>query len=808
MLRNYFKTAIRNLWKSKGFSAINIIGLAIGLSTCLLILIFVMDELSYDRYNVKADRIYRLDGDIKFGGNHFILAVAPAPAGPALRQDYPEVEKEVRFRQQGGRLVKKGNQNIQEEALIWADSTVFDVFTLPMIAGNPHTALVSPRSVVITERMAKKYFDAVDVVGRTLTINDSLPYKVTGVIRDLPAQSHFHYDFFLSMSELDEAKRTDQWLSNNFNTYIVLREGTDPKRFEARLGQLIGKYIAPLMQQAVNLSIDDFFKQGNSIGFSLMPLTDIHLHSNKTAELEANGNIQYVYIFTAVAIFILLIACVNFMNLSTARSANRAKEVGIRKVLGSLRGNLVSQFMMESIVISFIAMVLALGLAYGLLPVFNQLSGKQMEIGLFSRPWLAPAMVALVLIVGILAGSYPAFFLSAFRPIAVLKGNVAAGFKTGWLRNSLVVFQFGISIFLLVGTAVIYQQLRYIRNRQLGFDRDQVLIVEDTWHLGQDVRAFKDKLLRLPGVEGATMTGFLPTSGYRNDDAIFLSPDLDIKKAISMQTWQVDENYIPVLGMKMVAGRNFSKDFLTDSNAAIVNEAAVRLMQGVDPLRQDVYQMEDISSKKLDKYHIVGVVRDFNFNSLREVVTPVVLFMHENRGRMALRVHPANMQRLIAQIGDYWRAMAPSQPFNYTFMDDEFNNIYRTEQRMGGISLSFSLLAIFIACLGLFGLAAYAAEQRTREIGIRKVLGASVSGLVSLLSKDFLKLVGISAVISFPLAWWAMHHWLQDFAYRITIGWEIFVLAGVVAMGIALVTVSFQALRAALANPVVSLRNE
>jgi len=808
MLRNYLKTALRNLWKSKGFSAINIIGLAIGLSTCLLILIFVMDELSYDRYNTKADRIYRLDGDIKFGGNHFILAVAPAPAGPAVRRDYPEVETEVRFRMQGGRLVKKGNQNIQEDAVIYADSTLFDVFTLPMIAGNPHTALVDAHTVVITERMAKKYFDAVDVVGRTLMINDTIPYKVTGVIKDIPAQSHFHYDFFLSMTELDEAKQNDQWLSNNFNTYIVLRKGTDPKKFEAKLGQLVYKYIGPLLRQAVNQSVEDFFKAGNSVSFSLMPLTDIHLHSNKTAELEANGNLQYVYIFTAVAFFILLIACVNFMNLSTARSANRAKEVGIRKVLGSLRGSLVWQFMIESILLSFISMLLALGLAYLLVPVFNELSGKQMAIGLFSRAWLVPAMLALVVIVGILAGSYPAFFLSAFRPIAVLKGNVAAGFKTGWLRNSLVVFQFGISIFLLVGTAVIYRQLSYIHSRALGFNREQVLIVDNTWHLGNDVRAFKEKLLKLPGVEGATMTGFLPTSYNRNDDAIFLSPDLDTKKAISMQTWQIDENYIPVLGMTMAAGRNFSKEFPTDSNAAIVNEAAVRLMQGADPMRQELYRLEDINTKKLDKYHIVGVVKDFNFNSLREVVTPMVLFLHEDRGQIALRVSPENVHRLVGQIGEIWRQMAPSQPFSFLFMDDAFNNIYRTEQRMGGISLSFSLLAIFIACLGLFGLAAYAAEQRTREIGIRKVLGASVGGIVGLLSRDFLRLVVISAVIAFPLAWWAMHHWLQDFAYRITIGWEVFAAAGVVAVGIALVTVSFQAVRAALANPVKSLRSE
>jgi putative ABC transport system permease protein len=810
MLRNYFKTALRNLWKNKGFSAINIVGLAIGLATCLLILIFVIDELSYDRFNKNADQLYRLDGEIKFGGTHFILAVAPAPAGPTLLREYPEIVKEVRFRGNGGRLVKKGNQNIKEESVIMADSTLFEVFSLPMIAGDPHTALKEARTVVLTEKMARKYFDGTNVVGRTLMINDSVPYKVTGVIRDLPTQSHFHFDIFLSLTESEEAKRTDDgWLSNNFNTYLVLRPGTDVKKFEEKMNRgILVNHVAPLIHAAVNISMADFEKSGNLVRFELTPLTSIHLHSSKTAELDANGDIKYVYIFTAIAAFILSIACVNFMNLSTARSANRAKEVGIRKVLGSLRGNLISQFIMESVLISFIAMVLAVGLAYLLLPVFNQLSAKQMEIGLFSRVWLLPSMIGLVLIVGLLAGSYPAFFLSAFRPILVLKGNVAAGFKTSWLRNSLVVFQFGISIFLIVGTAVIYRQLSYIHNRDLGFNREQVMVIENPYVMGDRAKSFKEKLLNLPGVQGATLTGYLPTSPNRNDDAIFLSPDLDIKKSISMQTWSVDDQYIPVLGMRMAGGRNFSKEFLTDSNAVIVNEAAVRLMQGEKPLESKLYTLDDIKTKKTKEFHIIGVVKDFNFNSLRENVSPMVLFLQRDYGRLALRVSPRNLHRLAGQIETEWRKMAPAQPFAYTFMDDEFNNLYLTEQRMGGISLSFSLLAIFIACLGLFGLTAYAAEQRVREIGIRKVLGASVSGIIGLLSKDFLLLVVIAMVVAFPLSWLFMHRWLQDYANRISIGWEIFAVAAVISVGIALLTVSFQAVKAALANPVKSLRSE
>jgi putative ABC transport system permease protein len=442
------------------------------------------------------------------------------------------------------------------------------------------------------------------------------------------------------------------------------------------------------------------------------------------------------------------------------------------------------------------------------LPVFNELAAKQMNIGLFTRPWLAPGLLVLVLLVGVMAGSYPAFFLSAFRPIAVLKGQVASGFKTGWLRNSLVVFQFGISIFLIVGTAVIYRQLGYIHSRGLGYNREQVLIVQNSAALGNQVRAYKEKLLRLPGVEGATMTGYLPTSDWRNDDAFFLSPDLDTKKAISMQRWQIDENYIPVLGMQIETGRNFSRDFPTDSTGIVINQAAAKFLGLRDPIGQKIYELDDIKTKKLSVYHIVGVVKDFNFNSLREVVSPLGFFLQENRGQIALRVKSGDMHGLVGQVENAWRSMAPGQPFAYTFMDDEFNAQYSTEQRMGGISLSFSLLAIFIACLGLFGLAAYAAEQRTREIGIRKVLGATVGGIISLLSRDFLLLVIISAMIAFPLSWWAMHHWLQDFAYRIDIGWQVFALAMVLSVGIALLTVSVQALRAALANPVNSLRSE
>jgi len=809
MIRNYLKTAVRNLWRNKGFAAINILGLAIGLATCLLIVVYVMDELSYDRWNKNADRIYRLDNEISFSGNHFDQATNPAPAGPAIRQDYPEVEKEVRL--SGGRelLIRKGSQNIQEAKVVFADSTFFEVFSLPLIAGDVHTALIAPHTVVISERMAKKYFDGGDAVGKELLDRDSVPYKVTGVMKNMPEDSHFHFDFIVSLSESDDAKRTDQWLSNNYWTYLLLRKGVDAKRFEKKLGGLINKYIAPLMQSVLHLSMDDFYKNGNRYVFTLMPLTAIHLHSNKSDDIEPNGNIQYVYIFSAITFFILLIACVNFMNLSTARSANRAKEVGIRKVLGSMRSGLVTQFLMESVLLSFIGLLLAVGLAWLLLPVFNNLAAKQMTLGLFSRPLLLPLLVLLMLVVGLLAGSYPALFLSGYRPIEVLKGKVSRGFKAGWLRNGLVVLQFAISILLIFGTVVIYRQLVFIRNRPVGFNREQVLVVQDTWMLGDRFRAYQNELARLPGVEGITATGFLPTADWRSDNTYSLSPDLDLlKKGISIQQWSVDDKYVPVLGMQMAAGRNFSPDFPTDSMGVIVNEAFVRKTGMLHPVGEKLYTIDDVSTKKLITYHIVGVVKDFNFNSLRQVVTPVGLFLKPDHGRIALRLRTQDLSRLVSQVEAGWHRIAPTLPFTYTFMDDQFNSIYRTEQRMGGISLSFSLLAIFIACLGLFGLAAYAAEQRTREIGIRKVLGASVRGIIGLLSRDFLVLVLVSALIALPLAWWAMQHWLQDFAYRINIGWEIALLALAVVAGIAMLTVCLQSVKAALANPVQSLRSE
>lgn len=806
MLKNYFLIAWRNLRNNKAFSFINISGLAIGLATCLLILLYVKDELSYDRYNVKADRIYRVDGDLKFAGNHFILAVVPEPMGAAMKKDYPEVEEEVRFRGYGGMLVRKGNQNIQEDKVIYTDSTLFKVFTLPMIQGDPDHALAEPKSVVITERAAKKYFNSTDVVGKYLVVDDSINLKITGVIRNVPEQSHFDYDFFISMNKSIQHWEDGDWLSNNFNTYVVLKKGTDARRLEARLPQMVEKYQVPVAQAVMHIDMDQFTRSGNFIKYTLTSLTDIHLHSNKTAELSANGNIRYVYIFSTIAVFILVIACINFMNLSTARSAGRAKEVGIRKVLGSTRQSLIRQFLMESMMVCFIALVLAVLIAITLLPLFNWLASKDLNPGLFGQPWLLAALLALTVVVGFLAGSYPALFLSAFRPAQVLKAKITTGFKSGWLRSTLVVFQFTISVILMVGTIVIYKQLSYIRNKNIGYKREQMLVLQNTNALGSQAAAFRDEVLKMNGAVSATMTGYLPTANWRTDYPLFPVPTTDASRAASMQIWRVDENYIPTLGMQMVQGRNFSRDFPTDSTAIILNESAARLLGFRDAVNKDLYSLDNFPKKDLTHLHVIGVIKDFNFNSLREQVTPLAIRLGKENSRIAIRTATTNMPGLIARIENKWRAMAPSQPFNYTFMDEDFNNAYRAEQQTGQLFISFASLAIFIACLGLLGLAMFMAEQRTREIGIRKVLGASVGGILGLLTRDFLKLVVLSILVASPLAWWMMSKWLQDFAYRTSISWTVFAMATGAALVTAVATISVQAMKSAMANPVTSLR--
>jgi len=822
MLRNYLKIAFRSLRKSKSFTALNVIGLAAGLGVCLLIVLYVTDELSYDRYNVNADRIYRVDEDSYINNTQYDAATSSKFFGPTLVASYPKIQQMVRLSHVGDLLVRKGNDHVVDHHFTFADSTIFKVFTLHMIAGDPKAALNDPHSIVIDESAARRYFNSTDVIGRTLEVgNDNTPLRITGVISDMPDQSQFHFSFIRPLREswtFNDPTDND-WLSSNYYTYILAQPGTTRAEVQQDVDAVVNLHIGPALQELTHTSVADLEKAGNHFRYRILPFTDVHLRSNKSYELEANGNIQFVYIFSVIAVLILLIACVNFMNLSTARSANRAREVGIRKVAGSTKGNLVLQFLTESILLSLFSFVLALGIAVLLLPVFNQLAGKSLHPGMLFSGRLLPILVILALLVGCLAGSYPAFYLSSFQPIHVLKGKIATGFKSSRLRSSLVVFQFFISIGLIISTLVIYRQLNYIRNKEVGFKRDQVLVIHNTWSLGRDgTTHLRNELLTVAGVTGATVTGDMPTVGgdqYRQP-GWFRDASFNARKAVFMTTLRVDDHYIPTLGMQIVNGRNFDLvQFPTDSTAVILNEAAAAMLGVKTPLnlllynRADELKPDQFNHLKPLAFHVIGVVKDFNYNSMHDKIRPLIMMVNLfNWGSMAVRFRTNDVSGLVRQVETKFHAAKQGLPFSYTFMDDDFDKLYHTEQQTGRIFITFAIFAIFIACLGLFGLVSYAAEQRTREIGIRKVLGARVSSIVGLLSKDFTMLVGISALIAFPAAWWAMYKWLDTFAYRTEISWWIFLVAGAAALAIALLIVSIQTIRAALANPVESLRTE
>ncbi|HRN71560.1 MAG TPA: ABC transporter permease [Ginsengibacter sp.] len=809
MFKNYFKIAIRNLWKSKGFTFINIAGLAIGLSCFILIALYVVNELGYDRFYPNAERIYRVDADIKFGGNELKLCVSSDPMGATLKKDYPQVEDYTRiYASEGSKIVRKGNDYFNEEKIVYADPTFFNLFPQSVLSGETQTALSEPNTVVISETAAKKYFSTTNASGKAIEI-DQKPFKITAVIKDMPHNSHFHFDFIMSMKNVDY--QWNSFLSHNFHTYILLRPGTDYHAFEKNFTRVLEQHVFPQASQLISglTTMDEFRKAGNMLNYSLMPLTKIHLYSQRYPELEANGNIQYVYIFSAVALFILLIACINFMNLSTARSVSRAKEVGIRKVLGTRRKNLISQFLSESTLMALISLTLAIFITYFVLPAFNDIAAKSMRISSIFNPTFLPFLIALPFIVGLLAGLYPAFFLSKFKPLSVLKGKTNAGFKKNTLRSGLVVFQFFTSIVLIIGTIIIYKQLHYIQTTNLGFNKNEVLIIDGAWALNKNDEIFKNEVLKLPGVESATMSGYIPVNSSRSDNTYSRDATMNQKNALSMQTWKVDYDYIGTMGMQIIKGRNFSKDFGTDSSAVILNETAVKVLGFDNPIGNKIYQNFPGGAGSVMKvYTIIGVVKDFHFESLRNNIYPLGLFLEHNNTIMSFRLNTAEVKPLIAQIKNKWTALAPGMPFSYRFMDEAFNNMYRSEQQVGKISITFAILAILIACFGLFGLVTYMAEQRTKEIGIRKVLGASVGQVIGMLSIDFLKLVLIASLIAFPVAWWVMHRWLNDFAYRIKIDWWVFLIAGLIALIIALTTVSFQAIKAAMANPVKSLRTE
>ncbi len=803
MFKNYLKIALRSLLKNKQFTTINILGLAFGLTACLLIVFYVVDELSYDRFNTKANRIYRINADIKFGGNASSYAITPPPLAGALK-NFPEVETTVRLLHDGGLRIKKDNQNIQEDKVVYADACLFNVFTLPLIAGDTRTALAEPNTVVITESTAKKYFNSIQVLGKLLTINNNLAFKITGVMADVPAQSHFNFDFFISLATREEAKSTN-WLNYVCSTYILLKPNATINNLNAKLPALMRNSMNNLPDDP-DMNMDRLEKAGNYFRLNTIALTDIHLQSNRRYELGTNGTLQHVYIFSAIAIFILVLACINFVNLSTARSAGRAREVGVRKVLGSPRKYLVLQFICESVLITLFAIAIAGLAAWLCLPFFNQISGKALSISLPMLGWLVPVLIATALVVGSLAGVYPAFFLSSFKPVNVLKGKIAGGLKGSAMRSFLITIQFAVSIFLVIGTLVIYNQLRYIQNRDMGFNRNQVLTIKNTGVLNNQAYTFKDEVRQLPGVSHVTLSSFLPTGKNRRPDAVFNSKIVDPKNALFTEIWTIDEDYLATIGIQILKGRNFDKQLASDSSGIIINEAAAKMLGYYsNPLAGKLYSPEQGGIKE---YEVLGMIKDFNFNSLRENVTPLVMVLGKDNRELSIRLNTKNIASTLALIRQKWDNLSPGEHFDYAFMYEDFDAAYRAEQRTGTLILGFTILAIAIACLGLFGLTAYAADQRSKEIGIRKVLGASVSGIVAMLSKDLIKLVLIAIIIAVPAAWLVMQNWLQGFAYRQNIEAWVVVLACLGSLFIAFITISLQSVAVALQNPVTTLKND
>ena len=804
MFKNYFKTAWRNLLKSKSFSVINIAGLSIGISVCFIILLYVQNELSFDRFNRNADRIVRVVFQANINGGKINESNVMPPVARAMKADFPEVEDATRIRVYGFPKITYKDKTFKDDRLAFVDPNFFSIFTLPLIEGNAKNVLEQPNTLVITKALAKKYFGDEDPVGKTLSFGNNEFYKVTGLIDKVPVNSHFHFDLFASMTGLDEAK-SDSWMGSDYFTYLLLKPGYNYKKLEAKMPAMVQKYMGPQIQKEMGISLSQFRTKGNQLGFALQPLTSIHLYSHSNFELDTAGNAMYVYIFGAIAIFMLLIACINFINLSTASASRRAKEVGVRKVIGSGKSQLIFQFLTESALLVFIALFILLILIQLALPEFNSISGKTLVFDFNGK--IISAFIALGVLVSIIAGIYPAFFLASFKPIAVLKGKLAANNKTFGLRSSLVVFQFFISVGLIIATLVVWQQMKFIQNKNLGYDKEQVLTIPNSYVLGKNEQVYKQELLNDPRVLNATISSYKPAGPSSGGNALAY-PEGHDNQIMKTEEYHVDEQYIPTLGMRMAAGRNFSKEMATDSTGMIINESAAKAFGWNTLTAVGKTIIRENSSRGTNvPFHVIGVVKDFNFKSLHDPVSPLLMVLDPDWG-LIFKVKTTDIKGLLATMKKHWDHFNTDEPFTYTFLDDLYNKTYSAEQKTGSILNIFAVLTILVACLGLFGLVTYTAEKRTKEIGIRKVLGASVSQVISMLSKDLLKLVFIACIIAFPLSWWAMNKWLQSFAYRINISWWIFAVAGVAALSIALLTVSFQAIKAAVANPVKSLRSE
>ncbi len=791
--------AFRIIKKQKGYAFINILGLALGMACCFLVLSFILAELSYDKYHEKSDRIYRLICNLTLGETPNMIATTNAPPALAMRDDYPEVINAVRMRPVGRVPVKYEDTKFYEDRIFYAEAAFFDIFTFPMINGQPETALSRAHSIVLTEGTAFKYFGEQDPIGKVIRLNNQSDYTVTGVVKNVPENSHFVFDMLLSFESLLARNRAaiESWSSPfYFYSYVLLAENQDYKELENKLPALVDKYMGE--------SLKSF---GASVTYFLQPLTKIHLHSRLRHEISVHGDIKYVYIFGAVALFVLLIACFNFTNLATARSATRANEIGMRKILGVERKKLIARFLGESTLYSFLSLIVALGLVNLALPLFRSLSEIPLSLNFLGTPWLIAGAVGLALFVGLVAGIYPAFFLSSFQPITVLKGNSHTGGGSALFRKALVVIQFTISIALIISTSVVFNQLQFMKQKNLGFDKEQVIVVPIIDNsIRQALESIKHKLKEYPGILNVAASSHVP--GMRQSGGTYQPEGYDEGQTVMMDGMSIDQDYIQTLGMEIVAGRNFSQEFPSDPEESIlINETAAADIGWKNPVGKKIGRPRQTTSKT-----IVGVVKNFHFKSPHSIIRALYIsndpasFMPYRA--LFVKVSPANIPDTIDYLTGVWKTFDPNRAMDFYFLDESYDKQYRAEERLSQIFTYFTMFAIFIACLGLFGMSSFAAAQRTKEIGIRKVLGASVGNVLVLLSKEFMWMVLISLSIAIPVAYFAMNRWLQDFEFRIEIATTTFIIAGALAFFTAIITVSYQSIRAALANPADSIRYE
>ncbi|MBL0739732.1 ABC transporter permease [Chryseolinea lacunae] len=804
MFKNYFKVAVRNILKHKFFSAINILGMTAGITACLLIILYITDELSYDTFHAKADRIYQAGLHGKIGGQDVRTSNTCPPLANAMATEIPEVEASTRITPRFGKPVLKYEEKVfTEERVFFADSNFFEFFSFRLLEGDVKTALKEPNTVVLTEDMAKKYFGTESPMGKLMVIgDDKKTFKVTGIAANAPSNSHVHFNVLLS-SVSNENLKNGIWLNNFMYTYFLLQPNANVEDVNKKYENLVEKYIGPELEKFMGVTIKQMKEQGGAYGYFSTKITDIHLRATTQDSLEPGGNVTYIYFFGGIGAFIILIACINFMNLSTARSAGRAKEVGLRKTLGSLRGQMIGQFLAESVLYSLVAVVLALVACYFLLPAFNLLSGKVMNMQALASPQLVGAIVALVIFVGIVAGSYPAFYLTSFNAVEVLKGKVRAGMKTKGVRSFLVIFQFALSIFLIIFTMVVYQQIQYMQEKNLGIDKNNIIVLQSTGRLGTNKEAFKNALAQQTGVAKLSFTN--NNFPGVNNTTVFKSAGSEQDHIMGL--YFADHDQMDVMKFEMKEGRYFSKDFPSDTMAIVLNEAAVREFGFEHPLEEEILFNGDDNGVTTKRLKVIGVVKNFNFESFKTEVRPLSIRLTKDSDNLLIR-YEGSPKTVVATLEKLWKEHSTNEPLEYSFLDENFDELFRAEQRMGNIFSIFSALAIFIASLGLFALAAFTSEQRTKEIGIRKAMGATVFSLTVLLSKEFTKLVLIAFVPAAAVGWYVSNQWLQSFTYRIPVDPLILVFSGLAAILLAWLTVSYQSIKAARSNPVESLRYE